>query len=99
MTSSYKTSRLFYHPLQDGDKSIIIRQATPEDNDQLQELQGKCPQVKKLIVSIVNTPDFFARAKAYESYRVFVACEENRIIGSHACGIREAKNENDRISP
>jgi GNAT superfamily N-acetyltransferase len=69
---------------------MIIHQAMPKDNGQLQELQGKCPQGKKLIVSIVNTPDFFARAKAYESYRVFVACEENGIIGSHACAIHNA---------
>ncbi len=65
-----------------------IREASPEDNDQLQELQAKCPQGTDLIVSTVNTPEFFARAKAYESYKVFVACEDDRIIGSGACAIR-----------
>jgi len=45
---------------------------------------------KTLIVSLVNTPDFFARAKAYPSYKVFVACEDNQIVGSAAYGIREA---------
>lgn len=67
-----------------------IREATPDDNNKLQELQAKCPQGKTLIVSVINTPDFFARAKAYESYKVFVAHEENRIIGSHACAMRKA---------
>ena len=67
-----------------------IREATPEDTQELQELQAKCPQGKTLIVSIVNTPDFFARAKAYESYKVYVACEDNLIIGSAACGMRQA---------
>jgi predicted N-acetyltransferase YhbS len=67
-----------------------IREATPDDNAELQELQAKCPQGTTLIVSTVNTPDFFARAKAYESYKVYVACEENRIIGSAACAIRNA---------
>jgi GNAT superfamily N-acetyltransferase len=67
-----------------------IREALPEDNKDLQELQAKCPQGKSLIVSIVNTPDFFARAKAYESYKVYVACEDNEIIGSAAYGMREA---------
>ena len=67
-----------------------IREATSDDNQKLQELQAKCPQGKTLIVSIVNTPDFFARAKAYESYMVFVAHEGNRIIGSHACAMRNA---------
>lgn len=67
-----------------------IREAMPDDNDELQELQAKCPQGTTLIVSVVNTPDFFARAKAYESYKVYVACEDNRIIGSAACAIRNA---------
>jgi GNAT superfamily N-acetyltransferase len=67
-----------------------IREALPEDNNKLQELQAKCPQGTTLIVSTVNTPDFFARAKAYESYKVIVACEEGRIVGSHAWAIRDA---------
>ena len=67
-----------------------IREAVPEDNNELQELQAKCPQGTKLVVSSINTPDFFARAKAYESYKVFVACEGDRIIGSAACALRDA---------
>ena len=67
-----------------------IREALPEDNNNLQELQAKCPQGTTLIVSTVNTPDFFARAKAYESYKVIIACEESRIVGSHAWAIRDA---------
>lgn len=65
-----------------------IREALPEDNNELQELQAKCPQGTTLIVSTVNTPDFFARVKAYESYKVIVACEGGRIVGSHAWAIR-----------
>jgi len=66
-----------------------IREALLEDNNELQELQAKCPQGTTLIVSTVNTPDFFARVKAYESYKVIVACEEGRIVGSHAWAIRD----------
>jgi len=66
-----------------------IREAIPEDNQKLQELQAKCPQGKTLVVSTVNTPDFFARAKAYESYKVFVAYDNDQIIGSAACGMRK----------
>jgi GNAT superfamily N-acetyltransferase len=69
---------------------MYIREAVPEDNDELQELQAKCPQGTTLITSVVNTPDFFARAKVYESYKVYVACEDNRIVGSTACAIRNA---------
>jgi N-acetylglutamate synthase-like GNAT family acetyltransferase len=67
-----------------------IREATPDDNNELQELQAKCPQGKTLIVSTVNTPDFFARVKAYESYKVYVACIDDHIIGSGTCVIRNA---------
>ena len=67
-----------------------ICETTIEDNQELQELQAKWTQGKTLIVSLVNTPDFFARAKVYKSYKVFVACEDNQIFGSAACAIREA---------
>ena len=52
---------------------MFIREATLNDNEELQQLQIQCPQGTSLIVSTVNTPDFFARAKAYESYKVYVA--------------------------
>jgi GNAT superfamily N-acetyltransferase len=72
-----------------GGSMLNIREATANDNAQLQELQVKCPQGRALSVSVVNTPDFFARARVYESYKVFVACEGDRIIGSAACALRK----------
>ncbi|MFQ6116789.1 MAG: GNAT family N-acetyltransferase [Candidatus Bipolaricaulia bacterium] len=66
-----------------------IREATTDDNAELQRLQARCPLGTTLIVSAVNTPDFFARAKTYESFKVFVACEGERIVGSGACAIRQ----------
>jgi GNAT superfamily N-acetyltransferase len=66
-----------------------IREALPEDNEELQRVQAQCPQGTSLIVSTVNTPDFFARAKPYESYKVYVACEDEHIVGSMACAVRE----------
>ncbi len=69
---------------------MYIREAVFEDNYELQQLQAECPQGRSLIVSTVNTPDFFARVKAYESYKVYVACEENKIIGSSGCAMRDA---------
>jgi len=69
---------------------MYIREAVPEDSYELQQLQAQCPQGTSLIVSTVNTPDFFARVKAYESYKVYLACDGNRIIGSGACAIRSA---------
>jgi len=67
---------------------VYIREATMNDNEELQQLQAHCPQGTSLIVSTVNTPDFFARAKAYESYKVYAACEGDTIIASHACALR-----------
>jgi len=69
---------------------MYIREATPNDNEELQRLQAQCPQGTSLIVSTVNTPDFFARAKAYESHKVYAACEGDTIIASHACALRNA---------
>ncbi len=69
---------------------MVIRDATPDDNEVLQKLQATCPQGTSVLVSIVNIPDFFARAKTYESHRVFVACADTGIIGSAAVGVRDA---------
>jgi GNAT superfamily N-acetyltransferase len=67
-----------------------IREALPKESDQLQQLQGRSPQGKSLVVSVVNIPDFFSRARAYQSYKVFNAYEKGRIVGSAACAIRNA---------
>jgi GNAT superfamily N-acetyltransferase len=66
-----------------------ILEATKDQNNELQQLQGRCPIGANLVVTSVNTPDFFARAKAYKKYKVFIACEENHIVGSAACAIRK----------
>ncbi len=67
-----------------------IRKATPKDNDELKALQAQCPMGTSLIFTTANTPDFFARAKAYPSYQVYAACQHERIIASAACAIRDA---------
>jgi GNAT superfamily N-acetyltransferase len=67
-----------------------IREAMPDDNEALMALQSRCPQGKRLIISVVNTPDFFARAKAYESFKVYVALDKGSIVGSAAFAIRDA---------
>jgi GNAT superfamily N-acetyltransferase len=67
-----------------------VREAVIADNEELLSLQAQCPMGRTLIVSVVNAPDFFARLKAYESCKVFVACDGGRIIGSAACAVRDA---------
>ncbi len=68
-----------------------IRQATSNDNETLQHLMAQCPQGSSLIITLVNTPNFFARAQAYETYRVFVAQDGAAIMGSAACAVRQVQ--------
>jgi GNAT superfamily N-acetyltransferase len=73
-----------------GDRRMEVREATSSDNQVLQALQARCPQGTSLIATVVNTPDFFARAKAYQEYRVYAASEHDQVIASAACGLRRA---------
>lgn len=66
-----------------------IREAAPEESELLQRLQAGAPQGRSLVVSTVNVPDFFSRARCYESCTVYNAYEDDQIIGSAACAIRE----------
>ena len=67
-----------------------IRQAIPADNEELTVLQARCQSGTGLVITTVNIPDFFARAKAYETCQVYVACQDGQIVGSAACAIRQA---------
>lgn len=77
--------------------NLTIRDATPDDQRALQRIQARCPQGTGLRFTTVNTPDFFARAQAYEEARVFVAELDGEIVASAACALREAPLA-DRIS-
>jgi GNAT superfamily N-acetyltransferase len=67
-----------------------IREALPQESEELQKLQEMSPQGKSLTVTTVNIPDFFSRVRTYESWKVFNAYEGDRIIASAACAIRDA---------
>lgn len=66
-----------------------IRKAVPDDNEELQKLQSQCSMGKRIVVSTVNTPDFFARAKAYPWVNVYCVCDTS-IRGSAAVAVRDA---------
>lgn len=66
---------------------IEIREATEEDNESLIELQNKCPQGTSLVLGVDSSPDFFARSKPFKDWHVFVAVENNSIVGSAAYAI------------
>ncbi len=69
---------------------IQIREVSVSDNVELQQLQGRCPQGVSTQISSVNIPSFFVRSDAYENAKVYVACDDRKIIGSAACAIRSA---------
>jgi L-amino acid N-acyltransferase YncA len=69
-----------------------ILEANLSDSAALQALQARCPQGLSLSIYSINTPDFFARAKAYEAYKVFTAYDANdMLLGSAAVGLRTGR--------
>ncbi len=67
-----------------------VRPATVDDAAALQAAQARCPMGSQLVVSTVNAPDFFDRARAYEWFQVYAAVEDGQIVGSSACALRPA---------
>ena len=59
------------------------------DGAALSRLQARCPQGTSIIVRIVNIPDFFSRVRLYERSKVFVAIDNDQIVGSAACALRD----------
>jgi ribosomal protein S18 acetylase RimI-like enzyme len=66
---------------------IKIREAAEKDNEILIELQKRCPQGTSFILGVDSSPDYFARSKPFKDWHVFVALEDNSIVGSAACAI------------
>jgi len=76
--------------------TIKIREARPQDNQALLELQLKCPQGTALILQLDRAPDFFSRSQPYENRWVYVAEEDERIVGSIECALREVNVNGSR---
>lgn len=68
---------------------IKIREATEEDNEVLIELEKKCPMGTNLVLGHDSSLDYFARSRAFKDWHVLVATENNRIVGSVGCAIRD----------
>lgn len=67
---------------------IRIREATAGDNDALIKLQRQCPQGTSLVFGI-DTHDYFARSRPFKEGHVFVAIQDESIVGSAACAIND----------
>lgn len=60
---------------------IVVRDARKEDNDALIDLDRQCVMGGAIQLVFDRFPDFFARSRAYDRYRLCVAEEEGTIVG------------------
>ena len=66
-----------------------IREATPDDNEKLIQLQRKCPMGSDLLLQLDGSPDFFNRSRGYQDWTILVAEENQQIIGSAGFAVQE----------
>lgn len=60
---------------------MVIRDAREEDNEALVELDRQCVMGGKIELVFDRSPDFFARSRAYDNFRMCVAEHDGTIIG------------------
>jgi len=75
----------------------LIREAAERDNEALNELQKKCPMGTSLVLGVDSSPDYFARSRPFRDWHVFVAVENDTIIGSAAFASRDTYFEGRRV--
>jgi len=61
---------------------VSIRLADDSDNSQLLNLEKMCPQGTSLVLSFDRSPDFLARSRVYKDYRLYVADEDAKAVGT-----------------
>jgi predicted N-acetyltransferase YhbS len=75
--------------IQTEETGLRIEPASPSDGPALQALQRRCTHRASFDVEKFNFPDFFGRARVYETSRVFTARLGDALVGSIAAGVRE----------
>jgi ribosomal protein S18 acetylase RimI-like enzyme len=68
---------------------VSIRVADDADNAELLNLEKMCPQGTNLVLQFDRSPDFFLRSRVYDNYRVCVAEEEGKIVGTVGATLKE----------
>ncbi|WP_332910528.1 hypothetical protein [Algoriphagus boritolerans] len=63
---------------------MLIRKSTFEDNEGLLSLTKACPMDGKIRLRIDRNPNYFSLLKLKGDYTLFVAVENNQIIGAVA---------------
>lgn len=78
---------------------MLLRHVVPADVPVLQSLMRTAPQKSGGVkFSLLNEPDFFGRAKAYECSRVLVAEQDGELAGSAAVAVRDQCVNGERSS-
>lgn len=67
---------------------VTVREARPEENDGLIALDAACSMGEAVALRFDRSPDFFARAAAYERAIVLVAEVAGRLVGVGAAAIK-----------
>ena len=75
----------------------LVREADEGDNDVLNGLQKKCPMGTNLVLGVDSSPDYFARSRPFKDWRVFVAIENDTIVGSAAFAISDTYLEGRQV--
>lgn len=75
----------------------LIREANEGDNGALNELQRKCPMGTSLVLGVDSSPDYFARSRPFREWHVFVAVENDIIVGSAAFAVNDTYVEGNQI--
>lgn len=71
--------------------------ADDTDNEELLDLEKMCPQGTSLVLQFDRSPDFFLRSRVYESYKVYVAEEEGKIVGTVGATLKEINMGEDVV--
>jgi GNAT superfamily N-acetyltransferase len=75
----------------------LIREADEGDNDALNGLQKKCPMGTSIVLGVDSSPDYFARSRPFKDWHVFVAVENDIIVGSAAFAISDTYVEGRKV--
>lgn len=70
---------------------ILVRDARHEDNDALIVLDRQCVMGGVIPLAFDRSPDFFARSRAYDRFRLCVAEENGTIVGVGGVALKDLR--------
>ena len=76
---------------------MMVREADEGDNDALNELQKKAPMGTNLVLGVDSSPDYFVRSRSFKDWHVFVAVDNDKIVGSAAFAVKDIYFESRKV--